>query len=145
LVVSKCRHSSVDINWIPRVQSATVHAYLLCNTPCSQHPMHVFSMISAIRTLTTWLSEPKIDPSPLALFPRRVQHSGYFCWRSRVLDYFQLRIVLRKPYPHTFWFNSWFCSKSSFLYGLIGVFPLRALYLLMKWWTWWPQAWLGSW
>lgn len=27
--------------------------------------------------------------------------------------------------------------------GIIGVFPLHALYPLMKRWTWWPQAWLG--
>ncbi|OCH86141.1 UbiA prenyltransferase [Obba rivulosa] len=27
--------------------------------------------------------------------------------------------------------------------GLIGVFPLHALYPLMKRWTYWPQAWLG--
>ncbi|KAJ7206112.1 UbiA prenyltransferase family [Mycena pura] len=31
----------------------------------------------------------------------------------------------------------------SFLWGLIGIFPLHALYPLMKRWTWWPQAWLG--
>ena len=29
------------------------------------------------------------------------------------------------------------------MYGIIGVFPLHALYPLMKRWTWWPQAWLG--
>ncbi|EMD35418.1 hypothetical protein CERSUDRAFT_53335 [Gelatoporia subvermispora B] len=27
--------------------------------------------------------------------------------------------------------------------GLVGVFPLHALYPLMKRWTYWPQAWLG--
>lgn len=27
--------------------------------------------------------------------------------------------------------------------GIFGVFPLHALYPLMKRWTWWPQAWLG--
>lgn len=31
----------------------------------------------------------------------------------------------------------------SALYGLIGIFPLHALYPLMKRWTYWPQAWLG--
>ncbi|KAF7366875.1 4-hydroxybenzoate polyprenyl transferase [Mycena sanguinolenta] len=34
-------------------------------------------------------------------------------------------------------------NRTAFLYGLIGVFPLHALYPLMKRWTWWPQAWLG--
>ncbi|KAJ7250755.1 UbiA prenyltransferase family-domain-containing protein [Mycena rebaudengoi] len=34
-------------------------------------------------------------------------------------------------------------NKTAFLYGLLGVFPLHALYPLMKRWTWWPQAWLG--
>ncbi|KAJ7734760.1 UbiA prenyltransferase family [Mycena maculata] len=34
-------------------------------------------------------------------------------------------------------------NRSAFLWGLIGVFPLHALYPLMKRWTWWPQAWLG--
>ena len=29
------------------------------------------------------------------------------------------------------------------LVDLIGVFPLHALYPLMKRWTYWPQAWLG--
>ncbi|KAJ7820494.1 UbiA prenyltransferase family-domain-containing protein [Mycena leptocephala] len=33
--------------------------------------------------------------------------------------------------------------KPHFIYGLLGVFPLHALYPLMKRWTWWPQAWLG--
>ena len=28
--------------------------------------------------------------------------------------------------------------------GMVGVFPLHALYPLMKRWTWWPQAWLGE-
>ncbi|RDX42174.1 UbiA prenyltransferase [Lentinus brumalis] len=27
--------------------------------------------------------------------------------------------------------------------ALLGIFPLHALYPLMKRWTWWPQAWLG--
>ncbi|KAJ7776146.1 UbiA prenyltransferase family-domain-containing protein [Mycena metata] len=34
-------------------------------------------------------------------------------------------------------------NRTAFLVGLIGVFPLHALYPLMKRWTWWPQAWLG--
>ncbi|KAJ7726984.1 UbiA prenyltransferase family-domain-containing protein [Mycena olivaceomarginata] len=36
-----------------------------------------------------------------------------------------------------------FANRTAFFYGLIGVFPLHALYPLMKRWTWWPQAWLG--
>ncbi|KAF9219193.1 UbiA prenyltransferase [Gyrodon lividus] len=32
---------------------------------------------------------------------------------------------------------------SVFLLGLFGIFPLHALYPLMKRWTNWPQAWLG--
>ncbi|KAL1946342.1 hypothetical protein VTO73DRAFT_15469 [Trametes versicolor] len=34
-------------------------------------------------------------------------------------------------------------DRLSLLLGLIGIFPLHALYPLMKRWTWWPQAWLG--
>ncbi|CAK5271332.1 unnamed protein product [Mycena citricolor] len=34
-------------------------------------------------------------------------------------------------------------NKIAFRYGLIGLFPLHALYPLMKRWTYWPQAWLG--
>ncbi|EJF57816.1 UbiA prenyltransferase [Dichomitus squalens LYAD-421 SS1] len=30
-----------------------------------------------------------------------------------------------------------------FSLGALGIFPLSALYPLMKRWTWWPQAWLG--
>ncbi|KAK0458973.1 UbiA prenyltransferase family, partial [Desarmillaria tabescens] len=36
-----------------------------------------------------------------------------------------------------------FTSLTAAAYGIIGVFPLHALYPLMKRWTWWPQAWLG--
>ncbi len=35
-------------------------------------------------------------------------------------------------------------SITSFLMGFLGIFPLHALYPLMKRWTWWPQAWLGT-
>ncbi|KAJ7623850.1 UbiA prenyltransferase family-domain-containing protein [Mycena polygramma] len=35
------------------------------------------------------------------------------------------------------------CSPSVLFWGLPGIFPLHALYPLMKRWTWWPQAWLG--
>ncbi|KAI0657016.1 UbiA prenyltransferase [Cubamyces menziesii] len=31
----------------------------------------------------------------------------------------------------------------SLILGVIGIFPLHALYPFMKRWTWWPQAWLG--
>ncbi|KAJ7643121.1 UbiA prenyltransferase family-domain-containing protein, partial [Mycena polygramma] len=34
-------------------------------------------------------------------------------------------------------------NRTAFLCGLLGIFPLHALYPLMKRWTWWPQAWLG--
>ena len=34
-------------------------------------------------------------------------------------------------------------TSYSALVGLIGIFPLHALYPLMKRWTYWPQAWLG--
>jgi len=34
-------------------------------------------------------------------------------------------------------------NRTAALCGLVGVFPLHALYPLMKRWTWWPQAWLG--
>ncbi|KAI0760061.1 UbiA prenyltransferase [Fomes fomentarius] len=34
-------------------------------------------------------------------------------------------------------------DRTSFLMGCLGIFPLHALYPLMKRWTWWPQAWLG--
>ncbi|EGO19684.1 hypothetical protein SERLADRAFT_479380 [Serpula lacrymans var. lacrymans S7.9] len=34
-------------------------------------------------------------------------------------------------------------SPTAGLVGLLGIFPLHALYPLMKRWTWWPQAWLG--
>ncbi|OCH93182.1 UbiA prenyltransferase [Obba rivulosa] len=36
-----------------------------------------------------------------------------------------------------------FTNRTAALCGLVGVFPLHALYPLMKRWTWWPQAWLG--
>ncbi|OCH90316.1 4-hydroxybenzoate polyprenyl transferase [Obba rivulosa] len=36
-----------------------------------------------------------------------------------------------------------FTNRTAALIGLIGVFPLHALYPLMKRWTNWPQAWLG--
>ncbi|KAK7459585.1 hypothetical protein VKT23_009566 [Stygiomarasmius scandens] len=36
-----------------------------------------------------------------------------------------------------------FTNTMAILYGLFAVFPLHALYPLMKRWTWWPQAWLG--
>ncbi|KAF8909555.1 UbiA prenyltransferase family [Mucidula mucida] len=36
-----------------------------------------------------------------------------------------------------------FANSTAILCGLFGVFPLHALYPLMKRWTWWPQAWLG--
>ena len=32
----------------------------------------------------------------------------------------------------------------SFICGTFGVFPLHALYPLMKRWTYWPQGWLGK-
>ncbi|KAI0739190.1 UbiA prenyltransferase [Daedaleopsis nitida] len=35
------------------------------------------------------------------------------------------------------------CDTLGIAMGLLGVFPLHALYPLMKRWTWWPQAWLG--
>lgn len=31
----------------------------------------------------------------------------------------------------------------SAFFATFGVFPLHALYPLMKRWTWWPQLWLG--
>ncbi|KAI0657003.1 UbiA prenyltransferase [Cubamyces menziesii] len=34
-------------------------------------------------------------------------------------------------------------DQLSLILGVIGIFPLHALYPLMKRWTWWPQAWLG--
>ncbi|KAI0764539.1 UbiA prenyltransferase [Trametes elegans] len=34
-------------------------------------------------------------------------------------------------------------DQLSLILGAIGLFPLHALYPLMKRWTWWPQAWLG--
>ncbi|KAH7926932.1 4-hydroxybenzoate polyprenyl transferase [Leucogyrophana mollusca] len=34
-------------------------------------------------------------------------------------------------------------NRNAFICGTFGVFPLHALYPLMKRWTWWPQAWLG--
>lgn len=34
-------------------------------------------------------------------------------------------------------------NKVAAICGLVGVFPLHALYPFMKRWTWWPQAWLG--
>ncbi|KIK91826.1 hypothetical protein PAXRUDRAFT_830507 [Paxillus rubicundulus Ve08.2h10] len=36
-----------------------------------------------------------------------------------------------------------FASPLAFRVGLFGIFPLHALYPLMKRWTNWPQAWLG--
>ena len=36
------------------------------------------------------------------------------------------------------------CTDRSLILGVIGIFPLHALYPLMKRWTWWPQAWLGK-
>ncbi|KIP05906.1 hypothetical protein PHLGIDRAFT_24822 [Phlebiopsis gigantea 11061_1 CR5-6] len=34
-------------------------------------------------------------------------------------------------------------NPTAAMCGLVGVFPLHALYPLMKRWTYWPQAWLG--
>ncbi|KAJ7277948.1 UbiA prenyltransferase family [Mycena rebaudengoi] len=34
-------------------------------------------------------------------------------------------------------------NASTFIFGLVGIFPLHGIYPLMKRWTWWPQAWLG--
>ncbi|KAI0720842.1 UbiA prenyltransferase [Cerioporus squamosus] len=36
-----------------------------------------------------------------------------------------------------------YADQLSFFTALLGIFPLHALYPLMKRWTWWPQAWLG--
>ncbi|KAF8509862.1 UbiA prenyltransferase family [Hysterangium stoloniferum] len=36
-----------------------------------------------------------------------------------------------------------FTNEYAFAFGLLGVFPIHALYPLMKRWTYWPQAWLG--
>ncbi|KAI0742019.1 UbiA prenyltransferase [Daedaleopsis nitida] len=36
-----------------------------------------------------------------------------------------------------------YADQTNLLMGLLGIFPLHALYPLMKRWTWWPQAWLG--
>ncbi|KAI0716361.1 UbiA prenyltransferase family-domain-containing protein [Earliella scabrosa] len=35
------------------------------------------------------------------------------------------------------------CDTLGIAMAMVGVFPLHALYPLMKRWTWWPQAWLG--
>ncbi|KAI0079804.1 4-hydroxybenzoate polyprenyl transferase [Panus rudis PR-1116 ss-1] len=36
-----------------------------------------------------------------------------------------------------------FTNRTAQIYGIIGIFPLHALYPLMKRITYWPQAWLG--
>ncbi|PCH39563.1 4-hydroxybenzoate polyprenyl transferase [Wolfiporia cocos MD-104 SS10] len=36
-----------------------------------------------------------------------------------------------------------FANKPAFFCGAFGIFPLHAIYPLMKRITWWPQAWLG--
>ena len=48
-----------------------------------------------------------------------------------------MRIHVQLPESHP-----WIAFRRA-LIGLIGVFPLHALYPLMKRWTYWPQAWLG--
>lgn len=69
----------------------------------------------------------------------RTKNRPLACGAASVSEAVVFLVVLLLPCVYMLtWTN-----HTAFQVGLIGLFPLHALYPLMKRWTYWPQAWLG--